>query len=214
MRETLQKWLVKKYSAVSFDVFDTLVERETSIPTDVFRLAAAQVLGSAVAERFRQDRVEAERIAREKRADSEVVLCEIYDELKEKYGEKTRKLMCAEVKEELNVCYPKERNAAWFQQCMDEGKKVYLVSDMYLPTEIIEKILTCCGIEGYEKLYVSGACRKNKLTGELFRIMLGENGLDAGQVLHIGDSVRADFLGARKAGIRSVWIPRKHKNIR
>lgn len=212
MKKTvIQKCLIKKYSAISFDIFDTLVERDTSTPSDVFRIVGAQVLGPSLAYNFREDRMAAEQMARERRTDSEVVLCEIYDELKEKYGEKTEELMNAEVEEELAVCHPRTSNTAWLRLCLDEGKKVFLVSDMYLPQKIIEMILSSSGIDGYERLYVSGTYRRNKRTGELFRTMLEENGLRAGEVMHIGDSFHADFLGAHKAGLSSVLVLRKRR---
>jgi len=43
----------------------------------------------------------------------------------------------------------------------------------------------------------------------MFRHGLAALGLEAGDVLHVGDSLRADVAGANAAGIRSVWVNRR-----
>ncbi|MFI5892348.1 HAD family hydrolase [Actinoplanes sp. NPDC051513] len=43
----------------------------------------------------------------------------------------------------------------------------------------------------------------------MFRHGLAALGLEAGDVMHVGDSLRADVAGANAAGIRSVWVNRR-----
>jgi putative hydrolase of the HAD superfamily len=43
----------------------------------------------------------------------------------------------------------------------------------------------------------------------IFRHALGRCGLAAGQVMHVGDSLEADALGALRSGLRSVWLCRE-----
>lgn len=38
-----------------------------------------------------------------------------------------------------------------------------------------------------------------------------EKQIDPSKIIHIGDSFKADFCGARKAGIKSILISRKHR---
>ena len=50
-----------------------------------------------------------------------------------------------------------------------QGKEVAIISDMYLPSEIITDILNSLGIKGYTKLYVScdyGVSKCNCLRSE------------------------------------------------
>lgn len=41
--------------------------------------------------------------------------------------------------------------------------------------------------------------------------MLNQKGIKQSEIVHIGDSVKADFLGARKVGIKSILIRRKNR---
>lgn len=42
----------------------------------------------------------------------------------------------------------------------------------------------------------------------IFTMLLGWAGLEASQALHVGDDPEADVVGARRAGIRPVWLNR------
>ncbi|WP_326557063.1 HAD family hydrolase [Micromonospora sp. NBC_01796] len=48
-----------------------------------------------------------------------------------------------------------------------------------------------------------------KPDGAMFRRALDALGLGADEVLHVGDSLRADVRGAHAAGIRAAWINRR-----
>lgn len=198
------------FDVISFDVFDTLIGREVKLPEEIFRLAGSDVMGDEKAESFLEKRKQAERIARMKRHDGEVTLTEIYEELQNLYGKQTDVLMCREIERELMSCRPKQKNIDWMRKCIAQGKRVFLISDMYLSPEIITEMLNRCGVSGYEKLYVSNVYRKGKRTGELFRIVMSENNISHHKMLHIGDSPHGDVLGAWKAGIFAFWLPRRY----
>ena len=51
-------------------------------------------------------------------------------------------------------------------------------------------------------------CGIAKPDQRIFELALGECGCDASQVVHVGDSLRSDILGANGCGIRSVWLNR------
>nr|WP_274650112.1 HAD family hydrolase [Paenibacillus humicola] len=53
--------------------------------------------------------------------------------------------------------------------------------------------------------------RAYKPRPELFREALGRYGYRPEEVLHIGDSLTSDVLGAQGAGIKTVWLNRKGK---
>ena len=44
---------------------------------------------------------------------------------------------------------------------------------------------------------------------EIFAAVLEDLGADPAEVLHIGDSLRADVAGAAALGIRTVWLTRR-----
>lgn len=209
----IRKLLVAHFDVVSFDIFDTLLERNVAMPQEIFRLAGKDVLGREAADIFLADRINAERKARQKHDNNEITLAEIYLELQDVYKDKTNSLMQAEIRWELASCHPKIRNVEWMKWCLEKGKKVLLISDMYLPPEIIKKMLEQCNIWGYQKFYVSCFYRENKITGNLFRIAIEENQCASRKMVHLGDSLRADIMGAHKAGVFAIWLPRRRKKI-
>ncbi|QIG40250.1 HAD family hydrolase [Microbacterium sp. 4R-513] len=59
-----------------------------------------------------------------------------------------------------------------------------------------------------DAVIVSGEHGVEKPEAEIFEIALGMLGLGADEALHIGDNQVADVEGARRAGLRAVWINR------
>ena len=98
-----------------------------------------------------------------------------------------------------------------FDAALKHGKTVFLISDMYLPPEVISGMAARCGYEGYEKLFVSNEYGVSKRSGKLFGEVLKEYGLQKSDLIHIGDSIGADLLGARKAGIAALPVARKNR---
>lgn len=192
--------LLKK-DVVFFDVFDTLIERTVSSPQDVFRLVGD--------EKFYARRAEAERQCAE--TGGEFTLVDIYRRLAPFYGDSTEKLAAEEIRAELSCCRAKEDVRPVYEELVKSGKRIFIISDMYLPSSVIADMLASCGYGGYEKLYVSNEWGSSKRSGKLFTLVLESNGIDKSSVIHVGDSIRGDFLGARKAGIKSLLIGRKNR---
>lgn len=99
---------------------------------------------------------------------------------------------------------PREKMRECLQYCADCGKRVFLVSDMYIPESLLSKILADFGIVQYEKLFVScdyGVCKRNGL----FRLIKGY--MKEGEAcLHIGDNPEADGKAAEKEGLDAFLI--------
>ena len=207
----IEEYMLKKYDVISFDIFDTLIERTCSVPADIFELTGEAVLGKDKALQFRADRIEAEHNARHKKTGGEVNISDIYNELDSAYAAFSQQLMAEEQRQEIVNCKKKESMYGFFQKCVASDKCVILVSDMYLPEQVIIKMLEKCGIAGYDDIYISNCYNSNKLTGKLFELVMDERGTDRKKIIHIGDSVKADYIGARKAGIRSILIGRKNR---
>jgi 2-haloacid dehalogenase/putative hydrolase of the HAD superfamily len=45
----------------------------------------------------------------------------------------------------------------------------------------------------------------------MFKIAMEQNNLDANEIIHIGDSLSSDILGANNVKIKSIWLNRKDK---
>lgn len=180
------------YPVVAFDVFDTLIKRDTARPTDLFRLLGAD---------FAKARTQAEAEARAAK-NGEVTLQEIYARpcLAGYYpaAECTAELACAAP--DLPVL---EAVCALHKQ----GKKLYYISDMYLPKAQLDAMLAKCGYTFFDGGFVSAEYGVQKRSGQLFRLFLQKTDTPAKDALFIGDSWRADVAGAALAGIRSWHLP-------
>ncbi len=80
------------------------------------------------------------------------------------------------------------------QQLRRQGKKLYYISDMYLPQTQIDAMLRRCGYPAFDGGLVSSTYGVQKRSGKLFRQFLHETELDTRRVLFIGDSWRADAV--------------------
>lgn len=180
------------YTAVAFDVFDTLIKRDVAKPTDLFQLGG---------QTFAKVRIQAETEAREQKQ-GEVTLAEIYAQPCLAGYDPARE--CAL---ELAAAVPNLPVLEAVRALHAQGKHIYYISDMYLPPEQIAAMLARCGYEMLDGGFVSCSYGVQKRSGALFRYFLRETELKASQVLFVGDSWRADVVGAALAGIRAWHLP-------
>lgn len=61
----------------------------------------------------------------------------------------------------------------------------------------------------FQAVVCSERVRAYKPDAAMFREGMAALGLQAHEVMHVGDSLRSDIAGAGAAGIRSVWVNRK-----
>ena len=71
-----------------------------------------------------------------------------------------------------------------------------------------------CGLEGYFQFVVFAQEHGiQKPDPRLFEIAIERAGCTERQLLHVGDSFQNDVIGAKQAGIKSVWLNRQGRNI-
>lgn len=189
----------EKFDVVSFDVFDTLLLRPYVQPTDLFRHMELHFQRPG----FADERIRAERSARSKEFE-EVTLDEIYGEIDDEFKD----LKDSELLFERQVLLPNPEMKNVFDFVKNSGKRIVLLSDMYLPSIFLSEILGKNGFEGYERLYVSCEHRKSKHSGELFSLVLEELGVGTGDVVHIGDGDVSDVKTPSRMGIRALRCPK------
>lgn len=188
---------IDRAEVVSFDVFDTLLSRPYLHPADLF-----VHMGCALRKpQFAARRVEAERSARRAHPElADVTLGMIYAELEPEYAP----LQQQEMEWEARVLRADPEVQQVYAYARAQGKRIAIVSDMYMPAEWLAATLRQNGYEGWERLYVSceaGACKHD---GALFRHLLADFAVQPGAVLHIGDRERADVVAPRRLGIGAV----------
>ena len=200
-------------SVISFDIFDTLVERLVDRPEDVFVL-----LETDFRKAFHKDlpiarlRKHAEARARTELNLSDVTLEEIYSVMDVTDTERAW-LVKREIELETTLLFPKKSMLPIYGSAVTSGKRVVLTSDMYLPESVLVNILAKCGIRGYSHIYLSSIERKTKRDGTLFKEISNREGVPFSSILHIGDNARSDFLVPRSLGIHTALLKlhrRKH----
>ena len=192
----------EKYDIVSFDIFDTAIYRKVNKPDWIFHIMALE-MGVAA---FQSMRKKAERSAREMKEDCEntreVTLSEIYDELCSRTNI-DRKWMEREIELEIETSAVNPYIYEVYRRMTAMGKRIIFVSDMYLPADVITKILKKNGYTEYEKLFLSNEYGVNKGTGKLQSIV--RETYPDNTIIHIGDNYYADVDRTQAAGIDAVF---------
>lgn len=193
---------------VSFDVFDTVVKRDVGEPKAVFSLIETRLreMADLCVEHFYSQRAEAERAARNVNHGREVTLEEIYRQIPIS-NEYRLKLMQMECQTEIDVSRPNIPIKRVYDACVQQGKKVLFISDMYLPSEVICQILLK---NGYDtgRLYVSCEAGWTKREGGLFKYVQKAENLTIDGWLHMGDAIPGDYLLPKRLGIQAALIDR------
>ena len=190
------------YDVVSFDVFDTLLFRPFSSPEDLFYIVGQKLDYLD----FRRIRMEAEQRARERclkeKGHREVTLSDIYDWLEQEAGIPKEEGMRAEQEAEEALCFANPYMLEVFRLLRGKGKRIIALSDMYLPSAVIAKMLEKCGFSGIVGCFVSCEYGCSKSDGNLYG--KAEQLLGTGRFIHVGDTRVSDGENARKAGWESV----------
>lgn len=204
---------IRSFHTVSFDLFDTLLKRDVASPDKVFDLMEAEC-GEEFPD-FARKRKNAERAARACASREEITLSDIYAQYEGISAEERENLKLLELDTERKVLTISKEMVKLFASCVKAGKRVYLITDMYLSREFLEQILASLEITGYEKLYVSSEICLTKRSGNLFSYIRDQEKLAVSDWIHIGDSFSADYLAPKKLGIAALHIPLQleHKSL-
>ncbi|WP_017654682.1 HAD family hydrolase [Fortiea contorta] len=195
----------------SFDVFDTVLIRKWARPTDLFLELGSILLQAELikisTQKWKNLRESAEREARSKSVSSEVTLAQIYEVIAQTLGWSDTEIeqsMNAEVELEFASLYPVRAIQQKIQNLHQDGQRVIYLSDMYLPSNVIQRFLKHHNIwqEG-DTLYVSSEFNINKASGKLFEVCLNKEGIKASQLIHLGDNNYSDVKMPKKLGIQA-----------
>lgn len=197
-----------QYDVVSFDIFDTLIFRPFNSPKTLFDLLEAE----NKIEHFSLFRVKAEEEVRKESKEQygtrEIKLIDIYKYIERYTGLNCEQGMKSEIEKELEFCYANPFMQAVYNMLIAAGKRIIIVSDMYLNKDIISKILEKNNYKGYEKLYVSCEYKCSKATGELYDLIRNELGAELSYI-HVGDNTHSDINMAQNAG----WKSKRYYNV-
>ncbi len=200
---------IEKHEVISFDVFDTLLMRRTLLSDDVFEIVGSCAKKQEInVSRFKMLR---------KRAEANVLntnhtLDSIYDEIyriSDINADDIEKLKQLELIIEESCVIPRHDMIDVFNYVKALKKKIFIISDMYLPRDFIGYLLNKNGICGFTDVFVSGeyGVRKSQGLFDVYKSNIG-NKLSC---LHIGDHSLADGIWANVSGIDACIIPSSYK---
>ena len=187
------------YDVISFDIFDTLILRSINDPKDLFSFLSPKYRLLD----FEKVRIKAEATVRlnkkEKTGSREVSIYDIYEEVNRFTSIDIQEGIKNEFDLEKKLCYANPYMKRVFDTLIKNGKRVIIISDMYLPYDMTAELLKSCGYSGYEALFVSCDYDCSKSNKELFKVV--EKKLKKYQsIIHIGDNLISDFLNPLEIG--------------
>jgi predicted HAD superfamily hydrolase len=186
---------------VSFDIFDTLIMRKVLYPKDIFMLAGDKINVDIFAKTRAKSEMELYY-----NEDKNPNIHEIYDRVQKILGisnETKNHWKNMEILTEKEYLIQRKKICKIFEYAKSMDKEIFLVSDMYLPKDILSKLLNELGIKtDAEHILVSCDYQLSKSNG-LFNILKSKTADK--KTLHIGDNYEADILSAKKYGIDDVF---------
>lgn len=200
---------VKHIKVVAFDVFDTLLIRPLIHP-ETIKTIVGHRSREMVGDDYAGIRAYTEEMARS-RLGRDVGLEDIYAEFASLTGKPVNEVadLCAvEEQVELDLVSPRPECIDIFNHAIGSGKRVVLVSDMFLPRRIVEKMLSNNGAIGYHALYLSSDVGVRKDTGALYRLLLEREQLAPGELLVVGDNEHSDVQVPMNLGIQVCHVLR------
>ena len=202
---------INRYEWISFDIFDTLIKRNVKKPTDIFEIVELryQQKYNVKIKDFKNIRILAEKQAIENNI-IEPNLDDIYKYIdldKELYN--IDELKNIEINVEYMICQQNKDFYEVYKYALEKNKKIIVTSDMYLPLNVIKNILFNAEIKKFDYIFLSNEIKMNKRTGEIYNYILNFLNINHHQILHIGDSLRGDYLLSRYNKIKSICIPKK-----
>ena len=199
------KRLIDSHEIISFDIFDTLIARPYINPYSLF----AHIERYTGCELFEKLRRKAESLARKNSLTEDVSIDDIYTHMPNNY----QNLLEIELMFEETLCFPRRDVISLYDYALEQGKKIILISDMYLKKEFLVKLLGINGIKEYNSFYLSSEIGLTKHSGNLFKHVLEKENVDAKNILHIGDNENSDIKNAQKFGISTCRVQKIYENF-
>ncbi len=183
------------YDIISFDIFDTLITRCIITPSALFDLLEKYVYEKYKICDFKNNRLNAEYNVRvEKNFVGDCDINEIYSNLERIL--KIDNSIANDIKEkekelELSYIIPRLDMLDVYNKLKAANKTIILISDMYLTSDIIEKMLNKCGYSGWSALLVSSEIGLRKDNGSIWDYYFNNYVKDK-TCIHVGDNEQAD----------------------
>lgn len=205
---------VRSHQCISFDVFDTLVRREYTVPDYAKLKLGKQLVREGVVKtaiEFVKLRNKAEFDLRKKsNFVGDVGIQDIYLELANVLGfseEVAISYMNREFELDFEMILPKNEMVSFFNELNSLGHILWVISDTYYTRRQVSLMLRKAGVIGAYRLVVSSEEQKRKDNGSMWGMIksdLESEGIS--NYLHIGDNVVADAQRPGDMGLATFHI--------
>jgi len=211
-------------STVSFDLFDTLLIRRIHDP-DLVKLPVARFIADLAAaaglnwswQRIQKLRDAIEKAHRQKTGeqfeDREACYPRFMEETLETiFRDKMEPGLLERVTEyelamESAMLVPRARFTAWLKELKAQGKRILIMSDIYLPAWHLEQLAARAGLMEYAEAVISSADSfLAKASGKAYQLVQERFGLDKATWLHVGDNPISDGLRPMEFGIQALVL--------
>ncbi|MDE6138952.1 MAG: hypothetical protein K2F57_05735, partial [Candidatus Gastranaerophilales bacterium] len=139
----------------------------------------------------------------------DVTLDIIYEDLKNNFcltAEQCERVKQLEIQTELENVVPIKKNIERFKAFQQDGKRIVLISDMYLPEFAIRKMLEKCALKlDNVNIYISSIEGTMKESGNLFKVVKLKENIEYKNWTHIGDNYYSDYINAKTLGIQAEF---------
>lgn len=209
---------------ITFDLFDTLVIRRVHDP-DLIKLPVARYISSLAGQLNRpiawqkvqqlRDDIEQQnrRETGKKFKDFEAHYPTFMERtlkavFEDDYDDKLlRQVTEYELSMEKQMLVARAEFFQWLKELHSQGKRIIVISDIYLPSEHLKALVEHVGIMPYIEDVVSSADTfLAKASGEAFPLVEKKYGLNKEQWLHIGDNPVSDGLRPTEFGIDALVL--------
>lgn len=208
-RELLQ------FDVISFDIFDTLILRPFKQPQDLFYIVGKRLNFCGFNESFFSIRRSAEITAREvvekRMGHREVNIYDIYEQISHKTDISVELGVNTEFGVEMDYCFANPYMYEVFRILRAQGKKIVILSDMYLPESMIKQILKKNGYYGFDKIYISCDYNCSKARGTLYDVLKNDYKYPMNKIVHIGGNKKSDIFQAEKKHIFTKHYQNVHE---
>jgi len=201
---------------VSCDIFDTLLLRTVDHPADVFVSVGEELLKhkrfthEIDPKSFKEIRIQAEKKARNVKKEQfgtrEVTLLDIYEQVPFLVGDIAEAVQI-ELAQEMKHVYLNPVIHSLLEEACRHGKRIVLLSDMYLSSRQIKELLQNSGFNYsmIDDLIMSSEQGTSKSEKLLFQKLLDRySELQPSQIVHIGDNAVSDIRNAKLFGIHTL----------
>lgn len=216
--------LLPEVEVVSFDLFDTLMVRRTHDP-DLVKIPVARFISSMANDngidlsfqQIQEIRDEIEQRFRDETGgkfdDHEAhyptfMAKTLRNIFTDKYDDDILKTVTEyELKMENAMLVPRLELVRWLEKISEQGKRIVVISDMYLPSDHLKVLLDHAGLLNLcENVFSSADSFLAKASGKGYEFVQKSLDVSANQWMHIGDNPISDGLKADEFGVHALVL--------